>query len=386
MKRMLTILTIIFLAGGVAFAQDRLYAATPKDARSMAMGGAFVAMSQGYQSLYGNPAAFANKKVEFTVLSVNPWLYVRPTTDNISTFQSVADAIASDPTTVAGPLSDLVTDNGFGVGMSVGMGWIGNGLALGLLGGGEAFVAGDTLLGASGALDAQIAAVVGIGVPLQLGPFRFQLGGDVRPYLRMTGELEGTELLGAMTGGSEEFDIMATDVGVGFGLAVDLGARMDIGKMVSVGLAVRDISTKQTYSKSTFGDVVSSLGAGDLPPGADAEYSMAPNVTLGASISPITGPLSKLFDVTVIAEIQDPVNVYLDKSSVWNVFHLGLEADFLGGLMSLRTGLNKGWISLGAGISLLVLDLNIALFTEEMGPRPGDSPRTGIAAEVSIRL
>jgi hypothetical protein len=109
-------------------------------------------------------------------------------------------------------------------------------------------------------------------------------------------------------------------------------------------------------------------------------------VTLGASISPITGALSKLVDVTVVAEIQDPINVYLDKSSVWNVFHLGVEADFLGGLFALRTGLNKGWISLGAGIDLLILDLNIALFTEEMGPRPGDSPRTGIAAEVSIRL
>jgi len=385
MKRLLAILTILLLAGGFAFGQDRLYAATPKDARSMAMGGAFVAMSEGYQSLYGNPAAYANKKVEFTVLSFNPWLYVRPTTDNISTFQSVADAISSDPTAVAGPLSDLVTDNGFGAGMSVGMGWIGNGLALGLLGGGEAYVAGDTLLGASGTMDAQIAAIVGIGVPLQIGPFRFQVGGDVRPYLRMTGELVGTELLGAMSGG-DDFDIMAQEVDLGFGLAVDLGARMDIGKMVSIGLAVRDISTRQTYSASTFGDVLSSLGGGDLPPGDDAVYSIAPNVTLGASITPITGALSKVVDVTVIAEIQDPINVYLDKSSVWNVFHLGVEADFLGGLLSLRTGLNKGWISLGAGVSLLVLDVNVALFTEEMGPRPGDSPRTGIAAEVSIRL
>jgi len=201
----------------------------------------------------------------------------------------------------------------------------------------------------------------------------------------MTGELVGTELLGAMSGG-DDFDIMAQEVDLGFGLAVDLGARMDIGKMVSIGLAVRDISTRQTYSASTFGDVLSSLGGGDLPPGDDAVYSIAPNVTLGASITPITGALSKVVDVTVIAEIQDPINVYLDKSSVWNVFHLGVEADFLGGLLSLRTGLNKGWISLGAGVSLLVLDVNVALFTEEMGPRPGDSPRTGIAAEVSIRL
>jgi hypothetical protein len=392
MKRIIFALTILLLAGTAISAQTRLDAVAPKDARTMAMGGAFIAMSEGYQSLYGNPATFADKKIEFTVLSLNPWMYVRPTTDNISTFQSIANTLTSggdDPAAVIDPLSDLIVDNGFGAGMSTGIGWIGKGLGLGLIGSGEAYIAGNTLLGAIGTLDAQIAGVVGIGVPLQLGPFRFQVGGDVRPYLRMTGEIKGTDMIGLMTGEDTEgnpYEATSLPVGVGFGLAVDLGARMDIGKMVSVGLAVRDISTKQTYSESTFGDVVSSLGAGELPAGSDAEYSMAPNVTLGASISPITGPLSKLFDVTVIAEIQDPVNVYLDKSSVWNVFHLGVEADFLGGLMSLRTGLNKGWISLGAGISLLVLDFNVALFTEEMGPRPGDSPRTGIAAEVSIRL
>ncbi len=392
MKRfILSLVTFLLIVGSVS-AQTRLDATAPKDARTMAMGGAFVAMSQGFQSLYGNPATFADKKAELTVLSVTPWVFVRPTTDNIALFQGLAASMSSgssDSSAIIGPLSDLITDNGFGGGASAGIGWVGKGLGLGLIGSAEAYVQGDTLLGATGTLDGQVSGVVGIGVPLQVGPFRFQVGGDVRPYLRMTGEIVGTDLLGIMTGSTTSgatFDPMDIPVDVGFGLAVDLGARMDIGKMVSVGLAVRDISTKQTYAVSTFGDVLSSLGGGDLPSGTDAEYTIAPNVTIGASISPITGSFRKVIDLTVIAEIQDPINVYLDNSSVWNVFHLGVEADFLGGLLSLRTGLNKGWISMGAGISLLVLDLNVALFTEEMGLRPGDSPRTGVSAEVSIRL
>lgn len=383
MKRTITILLILLLAGGVVFAQ-RLDAAAPKDARSMAMGGAFVAMSEGYQSLYGNPAAFADKKAELTLISVNPWVYVKPTTDNITAFQEVASSM-DDPTAIIGPLTGLIKDNGIGAGLSAGLGWVGKGLGLGLLGGGEAYISGETLLGSAGTLDAQIAAVVGIGVPLKIGPFLFQVGGDIRPYLRMTGEIVGTDLLGSITGGTE-FDAMALPVDVGFGLAVDLGAKLEVGKFVTVGLAIRDISTKQNYATAPLGDVLTALEAGGLPEGTPATYTLSPNITIGASVTPIPVFLRKLVDVTVTAEIQDPLKVINDKSSMWNLFHVGAEADLLGGLLAVRTGVNKGYISLGAGLDLLIMEVNVAVFTEELGRRPGDQGRTGVSAEVAIRF
>jgi len=384
MKRAITILLILLLAGSAAFAQARLDAAAPKDARTMAMGGAFVAMSEGYQSLYGNPAAFADKKAELTLISVNPWVYVKPTTENITAFQNVAASI-DDPSAIIGPLTGLIEDNGVGAGLSAGLGWVGKGLGLGLLGGGEAYISGNTLLGSAGTLDAQIAAVVGIGVPLKLGPFLFQVGGDIRPYLRMTGEIVGTDLLGSITGGTA-FDAMALPVDVGFGLAVDLGAKLEVGKLVTVGLAIRDISTKQNYSESNLGDVLAALQAGNLPEGADAPYTLSPNITIGASITPIPVFLRKLVDVTLTAEIQDPLKVINDNASMWNLFHVGAEADLLGGLLAVRTGVNKGYISIGAGLDLLLIEVNVAVFTEELGRIPGDKGRTGVSAEVAIRF
>jgi len=376
---------MVFLAGSVAFAQTtRLDAAAPKDARSMAMGGAFVAMIEGYQSLYGNPAAFADKKAELTLISVNPWAYVKPTTDNIAAFQDIIDS-ADDTAAIVEPLTDLIKDNGVGAGLSAGMGWVGKGLGLGLLGGGEAYISGETLLGSVGTLDAQIAAVVGIGVPLKLGPFLFQVGGDIRPYIRITGDIIGTNLLGSITGG-EEFDPMSLFVDVGFGLAADLGAKLEFGKLVTVGLAVRDISTKQNYVKAHLGDVLVALESGIPPEGDVAPYSLSPNITLGASVTPIPVFLRKLVDVTVTAEIQDPLKVIADDSSLWNLFHVGAEADLLGGLIALRTGVNKGYISVGAGLDLLLIEVNVAVFTEELGRRPGDKGRTGVSAEVAIRF
>jgi len=392
MKRSIVVSALFLLAVGSLFAQARLDAAAPKDARTMAMGGAFVAMSQGYQSLYGNPATYADKTAEFTLMSVTPWVYVRPTTDTLALFQNMAASVSSgssNPADVIDPLSDLITDNGFGGGISAGLGWVGKGLGLGLIGSGEAYVHGDTLLGATGRLDGQISAIVGVGAPLQLGPFRIQIGGDVRPYLRATGPIVGTDLLGLMTGKQTDgssFDAMSLPVDLGFGLAVDLGARIDFGTLASVGLAVRDISTKQNFSQTTLGDVLDSLGGGALPAGTTTEYPIYPNLTLGASLSPIPVSLRSLVDVTLIAEIQDPVNVYIDHASIWNVFHAGVETNLLGGLFALRGGINKGWLSLGAGFHLLVMQVNVAVFTEELGPRPGDQPRTGVSVEAAIRF
>ena len=176
---------------------------------------------------------------------------------------------------------------------------------------------------------------------------------------------------------------MALPVDVGFGLAVDLGARIDLGRVFSVGVAVRDISTKQKFAQSTVSEV---LAGGDLPTGTQVEYPVYPNVTVGASFSPIPESLKPIIDVTLIAEIQDPVKVIQDKSSAWNLFHIGAETELLGGFLALRAGLNKGWISMGVGLDLLALELNLAVFTEELGPRPGDNPRTGISMEVAIRF
>ncbi len=385
MKRTITILLVLLLAGSAVFAQT-LDAAAPKDARSMAMGGAFVAMSDGYQSLYGNPAAFADKKAELTLISVNPWVYAKPTETNITTFMNVAEPLSLGAAPPIADMTSLITENGLGAGVSAGLGWVGKGLGLGLLGGGEAYLSGDSLFGASGTLDGQIAAVVGIGVPLKLGPFLFQVGGDIRPYLRMTGDIIATKLLGSIIVNPATFTPKTLDVAVGFGLAVDLGAKLELGQLVSVGLAVRDISTNQNYSTSTIGKVLASLEVGNLPPGDPAPYTLSPNITLGASVTPIPVFLRKLVDVTVTAELQDPLRVIADDLSIWNLFHVGAEADLLGGLIAVRAGVNKGYLSVGAGLDLLLIEVNVAVFTEELGRNPGDKGRTGISAEVAIRF
>lgn len=379
MKLTATILILLTLATGAAFGQDRLDAASPKDPRTMALGGAFVAMSQGYQNFFGNPAGFAGKR-ELNLLSVNPWLYVSPTTDNIA---MLSDAIGSGDVSLSS-LGELITTNGLGAGMSFGTGLSGGGLGIGLVGGFDAYVRGNTAIGASGSMDGTLAAIIGIGLPVRLFGLDMSVGGNLRPFLRMTGPIEATELLGLIGGG--EGDPMAMPVDVGFGLAADLGVRVNFGRLASVGLAIRDISTEQSLKRSTLGDTMSSLGSGTLPAGDEIIYPVLPNLAIGFSLRPLPASLSGLVDLLFIAELQDIPATVADGKSFMHMVHLGTELDLLGGFIALRGGLNKGYFSLGAGLDLAILKFNIAVFTEERGLMLGDKPRTGVSADFAIRF
>lgn len=381
MKRILFFSIIFILLGSLAFGQTLLNPVTPKDARTMAMGGAFVAMSTGYQSFFGNPAAFADSKAELSILSTSAWAYVKPTTANIekaATFSELEDS------ELISALTELLTENGLGAGASIGIGWVGKGLGLGLVSTADLYLKGKNLLGAKGSANGEVDAIVGIGLPLNLGPLKLQLGGDLRPHVRFTGDVLAYQLLGSMFGG-EEFDPMNIEVDTGFGLALDLGAKLELGRLLSVGLAVRDIAPTLKFKRAPLAEVGQVIG-GEASGTVENEYYLLPNIVLGASITPIPVGLRKIVDVNITAELQDPVNLIAKKLTPFSLLHLGAEGKFLNGLLAARAGINKGYITLGAGIDLLILELNVALFTEELGKRPGDKPRTGLSADIAIRF
>jgi hypothetical protein len=384
MKRLsiLFILSASLLAG--LYAQERLAELSPKDPRSMALGGTFVALSSGYQSFFGNPAGFADGEREFTLVNANPWIYVSPTTSNIATLQAAAGATGPD---LVNALNELITTNGIGAGASAGLGWVGKGLGIGLNATVDSYVWGKNALGAVGGMDAQISAVLGVGFPVKLFGLNLLVGGDVRPYLRMTGPISSTQLAEIMTGGSIDAILTGVPVDLGFGLAMDLGARLDLGRLLSIGLAVRDISTEQRMSSSSFGEVLDYLGQGDLPPSSqDSSYPVLPDITFGAALRPLPASIAPFIDLLVLLELQDPIGVIADNQTFWQLLHAGVETEFLNGLFALRAGLNKGYISFGFGLELLALKFNAALFTEEMGLRPGDRPRTGVSADFALRF
>lgn len=390
MKRSIILICVLFFAGSLVFAQSvgRIDLVAPKNPRVMGMGGAFVAMSDGYASFFGNPAAFASKKGELTLSEATVWLYVPPTNETIDMVSDLA--AGSDDFAAFGPLLKLATTNGIGGGASSGFGWVGRGLALGAMVGADTYVYGRSIPGAAGSLDIQATAVLGLGIPINLLGLKFSFGGSLRPYLRTLTPVSALSLVsligsdsGTEGGGTaESFD---PDTLIGFGLAADLGVRLDLTQSLAFGLAIRDISTKQKFSVAPLSAVMDKISSGDLS-GDEAEYEISPNITAGVQFKPIPTGLRKLLDVDLIAEIQDPIGAIRDKKSFMNTLHAGAEASLLNGLIAVRGGINRGWLSVGAGIDLLFIETNVAFFTEEMGKRPGDRGRSGLSMDLVLRF
>jgi hypothetical protein len=156
---------------------------------------------------------------------------------------------------------------------------------------------------------------------------------------------------------------------------------------LAVGAVVRDLAPPMTYTNYLLGDAVYNyLMNGKVPPtDTGIDIASTPNIIAGASFHPDLGGFSWVLDPMVSVELQDPISVFRDGEPVWNLIHFGGQVRVLS-FLYLRGGLNKGYMSFGGGVKLAVLDINAAVFTEESGIFPGDSPRTGISVEAALRF
>jgi hypothetical protein len=351
----------------------------PKTARDMGLGGSFLAVSPGFASLYGNPAGFAAEKDELTILDTAVWAYVKPTSDNISKLQQFVSGGQGEDEMIS-LANDLLTDNGLGGGCSLGIGYVGKGLGIGFYAVSDEFASGETAMGAKLTSATAVNAVIGLGVPLRIGGLRLNLGGDARPFYRVDSTEGGWSLIDLIQGA----DIENQSVQAGFGLAMDFGATLEIGA-VTVGLSVRDLSPSFVVDEYLLGDVLSALGAGSLPEAdSDAEKAiMTPYINAGLAWKPKLIP--GLVEPGLYFELSDPVGAIQDKDSFWNLLHAGADLKFLS-FATLRAGVNRGWLSAGVGLDLLIVELDAAVFTEELGRHPGDLPRSGVIVQAAIRF
>ncbi|MEI6875667.1 MAG: hypothetical protein WCL50_11145 [Spirochaetota bacterium] len=381
MKRILTLLLTLAVFASLATAQATTpMSLTVKDARSIGMGGAFISLASGYQSLYGNPAGFGVGRGMLTLANTSVWAYVKPTTQNINELTSLTSGTNDQ---ILDKVNQLITGNGIGLGAAVGLGFTGGGLGLGVTAVTEEYARGNTLLGTSFTSATQISAVAGLAITLGPKDFNVKIGGDLRPFLRVEGAFPAFSLVSAMATGGDLLDvIMKSSASYGVGLAVDLGAMATMGSL-SAGLSIRDIAPPFSYANTTFGDAIGYNGGSVTVSANDPKAQFIPDISLGVGWSPKVFP--GLVDPSIYAEMQDPLGALSNKASIWNMVHVGGELKLLS-FIYLRGGLNKGWLSAGGGIDLLILQADVALFTDELGQHPGDKPRSGVAANVRLHF
>ena len=386
MKRLLCI-TLILSMGFLAFGQATTTRVSPKTARVMGMGGAFRVFSTGYDTFFGNPAGFATKEGSLTIADLAAWAYFKPNTANLAKLQSIMAGSGSSIDS-GFTVADWVTSNGLGAGASLGLGWAGKGFGLGFNLTTDEVASGSSIVGSMLQSRTQGTAVAGVALPFKLGPVNFRIGVDARAYYLLdsspaSGWLFGTMLSDFMNKAKGNYDVMAIvqDLAVvgGYGFAFDGGATIGIGPLV-VGAMVRDYGLQFNRGTSKIGTIINDMM---VPLNGTDAYIILPVVLAGASLQFNFG---NFVAPALYVETEDPASLFTKGfDTIWTKVHAGAEVKLFN-FLSARAGINKGWISVGAGLDLLFLEIDAALFTEEMGINPGDFGRTGITVQAAIRL
>lgn len=392
MKKILAVGALIFfLASGPASAATIAEIPfLPMSPQVMGMGGSFIADAHGYDSFFYNPAGFSRSGGSFTLLSATTWAYARPD-ELFALGQKLSGGTGSSSSTLSF-LNNQVTSGGFGIGASAGIGYVGNGLGLGMMIIEDSYLYGSSLMGASGYLTATIGFIGGLSVPFDVLGFRLHVGGDIRPMVRVHAPISNSVALGMLTAIADGQDVLAplnsADTLYGVGVGLDLGAIAELG-WFTFGLSVRDVGgTQFKYNQNTFGTFSNTFGStlrfpGGIPVTAD-QYVIPMNVGLGAAFHPDLGATKYWIDPSISLDVQDLGGVLGGSNSLWYALHAGAQLRLIN-MFALRTGLNQGYLTFGAGVKLLVLDVNFALFTQELGVHLGDQPRAGATLDVAIR-
>lgn len=360
-----------------------------------AQGNSSVAYSDGFGALLSNPAGFILPKQEMTLLSWGLTLYSRPEA-RIPLLRSLFRTSTSEKDEEI--LSKELTGKGLGVASSLGIGYVGRGLGLGLLAGFDTIARGDSYpLGLQGDGMSQFMLVVGYAVRKELGPIRVALGGDIRPLVRIHAPLKeyetalllkhylGTEI--TPLSGDFYSDTFALN---GSGIGFDAGGLIQWGSF-SLGIVFRDIfDTQLFYSWNDLSSIRSALGNGGLPPvnsvPGNAVYSIPMSTTIGVAYDLVLDSWKRYFRGRIHGEWENPATFIRDPTwpNAKDSFRIGCEGTFFS-FLTLRAGYEGGTPTYGGGVRFAIFDLNVAFHTREVELPKGTSRVPTVSVEIAIR-
>lgn len=417
MKKILTIL-IILQVSFTAFAVDTYFEKNLSfySAKILSMGNTFVASANGLESFEYNPAGIAGEK-SLTLIHGNFNLISNLVQLNDDLIKSYNDAYpGSNRTSIeygdlgfylgtenrrkiigallnqtSTPYKDNEFANGLGYSSSLSLGYAGEGFGIGLLVSMDSEVFGEELHTTE--LDSVLTAslLLGYGMSIDLGIIGLDVGIGVRPMykVRSTSKLAPVvDYLLEDTDSDADF-IADLDYLTGVGIGFDLGAKAYFMGL-SVGVALIDIfGTSIVYTKNTYENIMNGKYLGSEV--VEDEYITPTTLKLGISINPGLGSFSKVFNPTISADYnvlfidEGSVEDYAVAASFWNSLSLGAEVELFS-FIHLRAGLNQGYVTAGIGLDLFILEINLGVYSRELGEEVGDRQQMGAALEMGIKL
>ena len=244
-----------------------------------------------------------------------------------------------------------------------------------------------------------VAIITGLAFPIKLAGTTLYVGADIRPMIRASIKNAAiNDIMGFIDSLSDDSAAAPAGMNVyhGLGIALDAGVIWEAGPF-RAGLALRDIGAKFAYKNTPADEFAAFLGTNSaLPAEGEAStvlledsYTIPMSLRLGLAFHPDLGALKSLIDPMVHVEYRETFYTEEDSTeanqSFFTKLHAGAEVKLLS-FLKLRGGLYQGYLTAGAGIKLLFLDVNVAYFSQEKGIVTGAKRSSGLTAEVALRF
>ncbi len=321
-------------------------------------------------------------------------------------------SLANIGTDLVASLENAFPSGNINGGVSLGLGYVGNGFGIGLFANAEVGVytpEGKSILSAQGIITNTITLAGGAAFELAKG---LDIGFLIRPTILGYTSIDPLDiLLPLLQGGEVSADLNSLlngGVYQGFYLGLDVGVLWDVIDGVTLGATLKDIIPYQvSYTKfdtideylANFGNVGSGLAAGiDLA----SLYQVPPlKLNVGIMWAPQMGDINKIISPKFNLDLLDLFGFirYLDETGTPPLALVGKDYDFLNfvnlgaeikffEILSARAGYYSKSLTLGIGAHLLFLDINAAFAFKNPKEVNGEFQFTDVGGslEVAIRF
>ena len=140
------------------------------------------------------------------------------------------------------------------------------------------------------------------------------------------------------------------------------------------------------YTENSYTDISNGKIISNIPVDYNTYIPMSSRI--GISYTPELGDFNSKINPTITTDyrvlLSDKLEDY-DKNLIGDKLSIGLDIKFFS-FLSLRGGLNQGYLSLGLGLDVGILELNSALYSKEAGRYAGDKQQMGAIIEFAIKI
>ncbi len=365
-------------------------AVTLPAARTAAIGGVHVALADDLTSLFSNPAGFTSvvpelRLAELTVGLAGP---VFSLADFILQVAGGADpaalASSSSVQSLFGSLYASGSLNG-----PLAIGYVGNGLGLGVFNTSRLTVTSVGILGTAGVEmkeDLLFAGGYAFSIPLpKASQSTLAIGFMIKSFVEGgIGFSESTLGVISLLSSPDPAVLLAQPFSVELGAGLDAGIRYSWADVISVGIVGRNIPTFTVRnSYSSFNSFL-----GQASPVTSLGY-VPVDLAAGVMLSPRLGLLDRyITHLKILLDYGDILDFWLhpDTADNW-ILHVGVGVELtILEILSFRGGFSQGYFSAGLGLDLAFCRLDVAMFGQELSAEPGLRPTFNILLGLAFKL